>query len=59
MSSGTALQLPHLLGYSIHALFFKDVKNAAFLRQQLIAGNIEFEYAFLDASKVNTFSLCT
>ena len=52
MSSSSALQLPHLPGYVVHALLFKDVKNAAFLRQQLIAGNTEFEYSFLDATKV-------
>ena len=28
---------------------FKEVKNASFLRQQLLNGNTEFEYAFLDA----------
>jgi hypothetical protein len=53
MSVGTTLQLPHIPGYAIHALLFRDIRNAAFLRQQLIAGNADFEYAFLDATKVN------
>jgi EKC/KEOPS complex subunit CGI121/TPRKB len=52
MSSSSTLQLPHLPGYTIHALLFKDVKNAATLRKELIAGNADFEYAFLDATKV-------
>ena len=31
---------------------YRDVENASFLRDQLLAGNAEFEYAFLDASMV-------
>ena len=31
---------------------FTDVSNAGFLRQQLLDGNTEFEYAFIDASTV-------
>jgi EKC/KEOPS complex subunit CGI121/TPRKB len=54
MSSSSTLQLPHLPGYLIHALLFRDVKNAAALRKELIAGNADFEYAFLDAIKVNS-----
>ncbi|KAK5130271.1 hypothetical protein LTR08_002272 [Meristemomyces frigidus] len=42
--------LPHLPQYPLHIILFKDVTNAAFLRQQLLAGNTDFEYAFLDAS---------
>ena len=59
MSSSSAIKLPHLPGYLVYALLFKDVKNAAFLRQQLIAGNAEFEYAFLDATKVLELQLQT
>ena len=29
---------------------FENVQNAPFLRQQLLDGNTDFEYAFLDAS---------
>lgn len=36
----------------IYVALFKDVKNSSFLRTQLLAGNREFEYAFLDASVV-------
>jgi EKC/KEOPS complex subunit CGI121/TPRKB len=31
---------------------FKDVQNAAFLHSQLLARNVAFEYAFIDASVV-------
>lgn len=43
-------ELPHLENYAITIGLFTEVKNAAFLRQQLIDGNTAFEYAFLDAS---------
>jgi EKC/KEOPS complex subunit CGI121/TPRKB len=52
MAVGAILQLPHLPEYSVHVSLFKDVKNAPFLRQQLLQGNSDFEYALLDASKV-------
>lgn len=42
--------LPHLPLLPLRVCLFKDVKNASFLRQQLLDGNTEFEYAFLDAS---------
>ena len=50
--SGTVIQLPHLSSHVVHAALFKDVKNSAFLRQQLINANADFEYAFFDASVV-------
>lgn len=37
----------------VFAALFKDVKNAAFLRRQLIEANADYEYAFLDASTVS------
>lgn len=43
------IQLPHL-PYLLHVSLFKNVQNAKFLRQQLLEGNTDFEYAFLDAS---------
>jgi len=42
--------LPHLQDYPLVVCLFKDVNNASFLRQQLLEGNTDFEYAFLDAS---------
>lgn len=45
------IQLPHLPeSHSLHAILFQNVENAVFLRQQLLDGNADFEYAFLDAS---------
>ncbi|KAK4540079.1 hypothetical protein LTR36_009820 [Oleoguttula mirabilis] len=44
------VSLPHLPDYPLHICLFKDVNNAPFLRQQLLEGNTDFEYAFLDAS---------
>jgi EKC/KEOPS complex subunit CGI121/TPRKB len=37
---------------TLYAALYRDVQNAAFLREQLLAGNEEFEYAFVDASMV-------
>jgi EKC/KEOPS complex subunit CGI121/TPRKB len=44
------ITLPHFPDHSLHLVLFTDVQNPAFLRQQLLAGNTEYEYAFLDAS---------
>jgi EKC/KEOPS complex subunit CGI121/TPRKB len=44
------ITLPHLPDHPLRVCLFKDVKNTAFLRQQLLDGNLEFEYAFLNAS---------
>lgn len=44
--------LPHLPDYPLWLCLFKDVKNASFLRKQLLDGNTDFEYAFLDASSL-------
>lgn len=48
----SVLRLPHLEGHAVYLALFKNVSNAAFLRQQLIDGNSQFEYAFLDATSV-------
>ena len=44
-----SITLPHLLQHPLRVCLFKNVKNAPFLRRQLLEGNAEFEYAFLDA----------
>ncbi|KAF2151670.1 CGI-121-domain-containing protein [Myriangium duriaei CBS 260.36] len=44
--------LPHLEQYPIYAVLFREVGNADFLRKQLLEGNTEFEYTFLDASAI-------
>ena len=42
----------HPASLPIRMALFRDVQNAAFLRQQLITGKADFEYAFIDASMV-------
>ncbi|KAK4903127.1 hypothetical protein LTR27_000055 [Elasticomyces elasticus] len=42
--------LPHLGQYPLQVGLFLDVQNAQVLRQQLLDGNTDFEYAFLDAA---------
>jgi len=44
------IHLPHLETHPLQVGLFKDCQNAPFLRQQLLEGNTDFEYAFLDAS---------
>ena len=47
------LQLAHLPPeLALYVTLYRGVKNAAFLRQQLLDGNADFEYAFVDASMV-------
>ena len=41
---------------ALYLAYYRNVENAAFLRQQLLAGNQEFEYAFIDASMVGHLS---
>lgn len=36
----------------VHVAFFKEIENAAFLHQQLLDRNADFEYALIDASVV-------
>ena len=58
MLSVETISLPHLLEYPVYAALYERVENAYFLRQQLLAGNAEFEYAFLDASMVDSSISC-
>jgi EKC/KEOPS complex subunit CGI121/TPRKB len=48
----TLEHLPAL--HKVYVALFRDIKNAAFLHQQLLARNPEFEYAFIDASVVSS-----
>ncbi|KAL8808213.1 MAG: hypothetical protein Q9182_000277 [Xanthomendoza sp. 2 TL-2023] len=53
MSLVHTLHLAHLPeDLSLHIALYQDVKNAAFLQQQLLQGNTAFEYAFIDASMI-------
>lgn len=53
MSALETINLSHLpASLPIHVALYRDVQNAPFLRQQLISGNSDFEYALIDASMV-------
>ncbi|KAI9894096.1 MAG: hypothetical protein M1814_004867 [Vezdaea aestivalis] len=50
-----SIHIQHLpLTHPVHAVLFRDVNNATAIRHQLLAGNSDFEYAFVDASVVRT-----
>jgi EKC/KEOPS complex subunit CGI121/TPRKB len=54
-----SLHLEHLPpNYNVHVALFESVTNAAFLHQQLLSGNTDFEYALIDASVVRKYFLC-
>ncbi|KAI9850024.1 MAG: hypothetical protein M1838_006197, partial [Thelocarpon superellum] len=36
----------------VHIALFRNVRNAGFLKEQLLSGNIDFEYALIDASMI-------
>ncbi|KAL7912509.1 kinase binding protein CGI-121 domain-containing protein [Trichoderma velutinum] len=47
------IELEHVpSSYRVYLALFRNVKNAAFLHQQLLARNADFEYAFIDASTI-------
>lgn len=47
------VQLEHLpSSHHIHLALYRNITNAAFLHQQLLAGNSAFEYALIDASVI-------
>ncbi len=57
MADLQTLQLAHLPpDLLVHVALYQDLRNAPFLRQQLLNGNSEYEYAFIDASVVSKYS---
>ena len=49
----TTIHLAHLPPeIAVHVVLVHDLKNATYLRQQLLDGNPAFEYALLDATTV-------
>ncbi|CAL3972354.1 unnamed protein product [Diplocarpon coronariae] len=47
------IHLEHLpTSYDLHVALYRNVTNASFLHQQLLAGNAEYEYALIDARVV-------
>ncbi|KAJ5340959.1 hypothetical protein N7541_010083 [Penicillium brevicompactum] len=51
-SSLESIELPHLPSLPVHVALYRDVQNAAYLKAQLLAGQADYEYAFVDASMV-------
>ena len=52
------LSLAHLPpSLAVHIALYQDLSNASFLQQQLLLGNSDFEYAFIDASVVRSNQL--
>lgn len=52
------LPLEHLPpSHTLHIALYHNLLNAPFLHQQLLSGNTDFEYAFIDASVVRPSSL--
>ncbi|CAG8055296.1 unnamed protein product [Penicillium salamii] len=49
-SSLETINLPHLPSLPVHVAVYRNVQNTAFLKSQLLAGQPEYEYAFIDAS---------
>ncbi|KAF2708073.1 CGI-121-domain-containing protein [Pleomassaria siparia CBS 279.74] len=54
MAAVRTFSLPHYPDYPIQVALFKDVKNATFLRSQLLEANADFDYAFIDATMILT-----
>ena len=53
MASLQTLHLAHLPpDLAVHIALYTDLQNASFLRDQLLKGNPDFEYALIDASVV-------
>ncbi len=38
---------------ALYEAVYTDLENASFLKEQLLAGNSDFDYAFIDASMVS------
>ncbi|KAI5307038.1 hypothetical protein KEM56_005431 [Ascosphaera pollenicola] len=53
MAALETLHLEHTpASVSVHLALYRDLQNASFLRQQLLLGNTDFEYALIDASSI-------
>ncbi|MCJ1223807.1 hypothetical protein MMC12_000450 [Toensbergia leucococca] len=55
MAELKTLHLVHLpAALAVHVVIYRHLKNAAFIRQQLLTGNVAFEYALIDASVITS-----
>ena len=53
MAKLKTLHLAHLpSNLAVHVALFQHLETAPFLRQQLLDGNVDFEYALIDANVV-------
>ncbi|KAJ9636245.1 hypothetical protein H2199_007920 [Coniosporium tulheliwenetii] len=52
MADVHTFHLSHLPSHPVYVCLFEGVENAPFLRQQLLDGNSEFEYALVDATTI-------
>jgi hypothetical protein len=53
MAQLETIDIPHLpSSLPVYVALYRNVENADFLKQQLLAGKSEFEYALIDASMV-------
>ena len=60
MNTVSTFHISHLpVDLAVYITLYKHLKNASFLRQQLLDGNSDFEYAFIDATSVHINRLRT
>ncbi|KAK8193163.1 kinase binding protein CGI-121-domain-containing protein [Phyllosticta capitalensis] len=52
MTLVNTIELAHLPNVAVHVALFNDVANASHLRSQLLQGNPDYEYAFLDVTTI-------
>ena len=58
MANVTKIDLAHLPpDMAVYVALYSGLENAQYLRQQLLDGNADFEYTFLDASTVSFVKL--
>ena len=57
MANVTEIHLAHLPSdLAVYVALYSELENAKYLRQQLLDGNTDFEYTFLDASTVSAIT---
>ena len=55
MAQVTSLRLAHLpVDQRVHIALFDNVQNAKYLRERLLSGDRDFDYAFIDAEMVRS-----
>ena len=55
MAQVTSLRLAHLpVDQRVHIALFDNVQSAKYLRERLLSGDRDFDYAFIDAEMVRS-----